>query len=428
MSTQGILIAALSLCVFTGWDVTAEPAAAENGPLVEKIVVKGNKKIETDAIVSKLVSKEGKPYTSENVRQDLQELFNTGFFYDVSVDKSDTAPVTLTYTVVEKPSVAEIEYKGNEELTDDELKETTSIKTYEFLNITKIREAIEKMEKAYEDKGYFLARVSYKLLAVENQPDSVKIQFNIVENDKVKVKRISFMGNQKLSSQKLKSAMQTKEGSLFSFVSGAGAYKQETFDRDIQLLNYLYFNEGFVKVKIDRPQVYVTPDKKSIYISIRIEEGERYNVGNVDFAGDLLFSREELFQSTHIQEQKVFKYSVLQEDLSNLRAKYGDLGYAYANIIPRTVTRDADKEVDITFEIDKGNKVYIGKINVVGNTKTRDKVVRRELHIVEGELYNETRKRESLENVKRLGYFEEVNFQHQDAERVALTSWISISS
>jgi len=387
----------------------APPAPKTTGDLIDKIVIKGNKKIEADAVRSKLVSKEGKPYSAATIKQDLQELFNTGFFYDVIVDRSDSKPYTLTYTVVEKPSIAEITYKGNDEVSDDDLKEQTGIKVYEFLNIAKIREAVEKIEKMYEDKGYFLARVTYKVEAIEGQ-DGVRVVFNITENDKVKVKRISFIGNTQVASGKLKGAMQTKEGSLFSFISGGGSYKQETFDRDTQMLNYFYFNEGFVKVKIDRPQVYVTPDKKSIYISIRVEEGQKYNVGQVDFAGDLLFSRDELLQSTHIQEQKVFKYSVLQEDLSSLRAKYGDLGYAYTNVIPRIITHDEEKLVDITFEIDKGNKVYIGKINVLGNTKTRDKVVRRELRITEGELYNETRKRESLENVKRLGYFEEVNF------------------
>lgn len=420
---RGLIITGFCLFVSPTWAARASKSvapkakpAAKTAPvkvdvsgLVEKIVIKGNKKIETDAIRSKLVSKEGKEYSALNVRQDLQELFNTGFFYDVIVDRSDIKPFTLTYTVVEKPSVAEVVYHGNDEVTDDELKEQTGIKTYEFLNIAKIREAIEKIEKMYEDKGYFLARVSYKVEPIEGQ-DGVRVIFNIVENDKVKVKRISFIGNTQLASDKLKRAMQTKEGSLFSFVTGGGSYKQETFDRDVQMLNYFYFNEGFVKVKIDRPQVYVTPDKKSIYISIRLEEGERYDVGQVDFTGDLLFSRDELLQSTHIQEQKVFKYSVLQDDLSALRAKYGDLGYAYTNVIPRIITHDQERLVDITFEIDKGNKVYIGKINVLGNTKTRDKVVRRELRIVEGELYNETRKRESLENVKRLGYFEEVNF------------------
>lgn len=283
------------------------------------------------------------------------------------------------------------------------------MKPYEILNTEKIREATEKLEKLYEDKGFFLARISHRLVPT-GEGDNVKLIFDIKENDKVRVKRISFIGNKKLNSQKLRDAMITKEGGAFSFISGSGAYKQEAFDRDVQMLNIVYFNEGYVQAKIDRPQVYVTPDKKAIFISIRVEEGDQFQVGNVDFTGDLLFPRSELFESTHIQEQDIFRYQVLQEDLRNLQAKYGDLGYAYANPIPKTVIRESERVVDITFDIDKGHKVYLGHINTVGNSKTRDKVIRRELRIVEGELYNETRKRESLDNVKRLGYFEDVNF------------------
>ncbi len=386
-------------------ETAATPLAGGN---VERILVTGNKKIEGDAIRAKLITREGSIYSEDQIRQDIQELFNTGFFYNVTVDRSETAPITVTYTVQEKPSITEISFDGNDELEDEELKETAGIKAYEILNQSKIREATEKIEKLYEDKGFFLARVNPKVVPVEG--DNVKIVFDIRENDKVRVKRISFIGNTKMPSGKLKAFMATQEGGFFSFVSSAGAYKQEAFDRDVQMLNLVYFNEGYVQVKIDRPQVYVTPDKKAIYISIRVEEGEQFKVGSVDFTGDLLFSREELFETTKIEEQDLFRYQILQEDLKALQAKYGDLGYAYANPIPRTRIREADKEVDITFEIDKGNKVYIGKITAVGNTKTRDKVLRRELRIVEGELYNETRKRESIDNVKRLGFFEEVNF------------------
>lgn len=379
------------------------------GITIEKIVIKGNHKIEADAIKNKLVSKEGGPFSEDTVREDIQTLFDLGYFYDVQVDRTDGTKTTLTYTVTEKPSISEIEYHGNDEVEESDLKDAAGIKPYEILNMAKIREAVDKLEKLYEDKGYFLARVNFKVEPTK-EPDNVKLTFDIKENDKVKVKRITFIGNKKMPAGKLKAAMATQEGGWFSFVSGSGSYKQDAFDRDVQLLNLLYFNEGYVQVKIDRPQVYVTPDKKSIYITIRVEEGDQFKVGTVDFTGDLLFSRQELFETTHIQEQDLFRYQVLQDDLKALQAKYGDLGYAYANPIPRTRIREADKEVDITFEIDKGYKVYIGKINMIGNSKTRDKVIRREMKIVEGELYNETRKRESLENIKRLGFFEEVNF------------------
>ncbi len=379
-------------------------------PKIVKIHVKGNRKIEVDAVTTRLISHEGDALDMAKIRQDVEALFKTGYFYDIQVDRVKVdGGVDITYIVVEKPSVVEIAYSGNSEIDGDELKEAAGIKAFEILNMTKIREAVEKMSKAYEEKGFFLARITPKITAVK-EGETVKLVFEIQENEKVKVKRVTFLGNKNLTDGKLKSVMETQEGGFFSFISGSGSYKQDKFDHDVQVLQYAYFNEGYLQVKVDRPQVYVTPDKKGIYITIRIDEGVRFKVGTVDFSGDLLFERDELFKSIEIANSGWYVHETMLKDLRSLTAKYGDLGYAYANIIPRNRLREKDREVDITFEIDKGNKVYFHKINVVGNNRTRDKVVRRELQIREGELYNETRKRESYDNVKRLGYFEDVNF------------------
>jgi outer membrane protein insertion porin family len=380
------------------------------GLKVGKIDVKGNKKIEADAVIARLISKTGEPYSSEKVRQDVEALFKTGYFYDVKVDRVvHGSDGDLTYIVTEKPSLAEIHFSGNKEVEQDDLKEAAALKPFEFLNMNKVRESTDKLQKLYEDKGYLLARITPRIEPLV-EGETVKLTFDVQENEKVKVKRITFLGNRNIGDGKLKGHMQTQEGGFFSFVSGTGAYKQDAFDHDVQLIQYMYFNEGYVQVKVDRPQVYVTPDKKGIYITIKIDEGERFKIGTVDFSGDLLFDHDDLNNSVDIKGSGWYVHETLLKDLRNLQAKYGDLGYAYANIIPRTRIRDKDREVDITFEIDKGNKVYFGRINMVGNARTRDKVIRRELAIREGELYNETRKRESIDNVKRLGYFEEVNF------------------
>ena len=385
---------------------------AKNVPAgtVSKIVIVGNKKIEADAIRAKILSAEGQAVDRDTIRKDIQEIFSMGFFDDIEVDQSmQDGRIELIYRVVEKPSISEIEFEGNEEMEASDLREVSGLKAYQIIGPAKVREALDKIEKHYEDKGYFLAKAVSRFEKTDN-PDNLKLIIAVTENDKVRVKKIRFIGNNKVSSAKLKDFMETKEGGFFSFVTESGGYKQDAFDRDVQRLNLVYLNEGYVQIKIDRPQVYVTPDKKAIYITVRVEEGDQFKVGKVDFTGDLLFSRQELLDSVGIDEEEVFKYEVLQNDLKALQAKYGDLGYAYANPIPRISTRDADREVDITFDIDKGYKVYLGKINMVGNNKTRDKVIRRELRIVEGELYNETRKRESIERIKRLGYFDEVNF------------------
>lgn len=381
------------------------------GATINKVLVEGNRKIENDAIIARIKSQVGQPYDSKVIREDIQNLFKLGYFYDVQFYKegSDASP-TVIIKVVEKPSIAEINFEGNSELKTDELKEATGLKAFEILNMTKVRDATDKIQKLYEDKGFFLAKAEPVIEDIK-AGESVKLTYKIVENDKVKVKQITILGNTKLKDGYLKGHLATQEGGFFSFLSGSGSYKQDAFDRDMQILRLLYFNDGYVQVKIDRPQVYVTPDKKSIYITIRVEEGEQFNVGDVDFAGDLLFSRTELAESIKINKREVFSWEILQKDLADLQAKYGDLGYAFANVMPHTRINEKDRKVDVTFEFDKGNKVYFGQINVIGNSKTRDKVVRRELKIREGELYNETRRRESLENIQRLGFFDEVTFK-----------------
>ena len=379
---------------------------------ISKIEIVGNRKIETDAIQVKLTSKAGQEFDEETVSEDIKILFKTGFFSNIEVEKQGDGAggIILRYRMSEKPSITEIVYEGQSEVKQEDLAEVIGIKQYEILNLAKVKESVEKMQKLYEDKGYFLAKIRTEVQDVK-AGESVKLIYKIEENDKVKVKKITFLGNVKIPESELKSKIRTKEEGYFSGMSNSGQYKQEMFDVDVQILRYTYYNLGYVKAKIDRPQVYVSPDKRSIYITIQIEEGEQYSVGSVDFAGDILFPMDEMFETIKIHKNGIFALNVMQEDQSALQAKYGDLGYAYTNVIPKTRFRDEERKVDLTFELDKGNKVYFGKINVVGNTKTRDKVVRRELKVFEGELYNETRRRKSLENIQRLGFFEEVNFK-----------------
>jgi len=384
--------------------------ATEIKGTIAKIEISGLKKIESDAVRAKLKTKPGDPYSSEAVRADVQSIFDMGYFYNVEVDRTvGPQGINLNYILTEKPSIVEIVYRGNEKIEKDDLVEAAGIKAYTILDLNKVREAVDKMNKLYEDKGFFLARIQSRIEEVK-KGEEVRLIFDVKENDKVKVKKITFLGNHALTDTRLKSVMQTQEGGFFSWLSGSGAYKQEAFDRDVSVLNYLYFNEGYIQVKIDRPQVYVTPDKKSVYITFHVDEGEQFSVGKVDYSGDLLFSKEELAEATEIQKANIFVYETLQKDLKTLQYKYGDLGYAFVNVIPRTTVREKERLVDINFEIEKGQKVYFGDIIVTGNTKTRDKVVRRELRVREGELYNETRKQKSIENVKRLGYFSDVVF------------------
>jgi outer membrane protein insertion porin family len=374
---------------------------------VSSIKIEGNKKIESSAIQEKILTQPSKSIDKRLLREDIQRIFDMGFFEDVQVDL--TAGV-LAFRVVEKPSIAAIDFEGNEEIDDSDLTEKIGIKAFEIVNYGKIQKAIGEIQKAYEEKGYLLVGVDFELKPEPKSPQSSRLIFKVDEKDKVRVKRIAFIGNKNVKDEELKAFMMTQEGGLFSFLSGGGTFKMEIFDEDVKRLSLIYLNKGYVQAKISRPEVSVTPDKKGIYISVRIDEGEKFQVGEVDFAGDLLFEKSELREAIKIDEAVDFSYETLQNDLRALEAKYGDLGYAYANIIPRTNILDKERKVNILYEIDKGQKVYFRKINVIGNSSTRDKVIRRELRVLEGELYNETQKRQSINNIKRLGFFEDVQF------------------
>lgn len=391
---------------------TPAASVAAQVPLIKKIDVIGQRKIEKEAILAKLISQVGQAYSEKQVTQDIQALFKMGYFVqiEVSQETANNKEVSLEYRVVEKPTISEIIFEGNNELKGEELETQSGLKAYEILNNSKVKEAVTKLEKFYEEKGYYLVKIEPVIESVKKD-ETARVKFVITENDKVKVKKITFIGNSKLKDSYLKSRLATQEAGFFTGMSGSGSFKQEAFERDIQILKYMYWNLGYLQVKIDRPLVTVTPDKKSIYITYHIEEGEQYFVGEIDFAGDLLFQKSELLAAVKIKDNEIFSVEVMQKDIADLQAKYGDLGYAFANVIPRYAFHEKEKKVDLVFEFEKGNKVYFGVINVVGNSKTRDKVLRRELKIREGELYNETRKRQSQENIQRLGFFDEINFK-----------------
>lgn len=390
-----------------------KPVSKDLNVIVQSIEIVGLKKIEKDAVLAKLISKVGLTYSEDNVTMDIQALFRMNYFVQIEALKDRTAAgISLTYKITEKATVAEIVFEGNSEIKEEDLQSQSGLKQYEVINYSKIQDAVVKILKAYEDKGYYLVKVDPVVEDIKKD-ESVRLKFVITESDKVKVKKITFIGNKNLKDSYLKNDPRffTKEAGYFSFMSSSGSYKQEAFDNDIQVLRFLYWNLGYLQVKIDRPLVTVTPDKKSIYVTYYIEEGEQYSVGEVDYAGDLLFPKAELYEVTKIKDNGIFSVEVMRKDITDLQSKYGDLGYAFANVIPRYTFHEKEKKVDLVFEFDKGQKVYFGEITVVGNSKTRDKVVRRELKIEEGELYNETRKRRSLENVQRLGFFDEVNFK-----------------
>jgi outer membrane protein insertion porin family len=376
---------------------------------VRAIEVRGLKRIEKDAVLGKLTTKPGVAIDRDLIRNDVQALFNMGYFDDLQVDaERDPAGANLVVTVRERPVISEIEFAGNERITTTDLEGVIKVKQWSILDVNKVKEDIALITKSYEDKGYYLAKVTFEVVQPDaKKPDEVLLRYKVNDFDKVQIKKITFLNNHAFSDDQLKNVLgETREGGAFSFMSNSGNFKESAFKNDLQRLVYYYLDNGYVKFKYESPVVTISDDKKWLYITIYVDEGEKYNTGVIDFSGDLLFGREELGADVVMKQAVPFSISKRNGDIQKLSEKYQDLGYAFVNVIPKMDIKDDTKTVDIDYHFEKGNLAYFGEINILGNSKTHDKVIRRELKIKEGELYNGTRFRLSKENVERLGYFQ----------------------
>jgi len=376
------------------------------GKIVDSIDFEGLKRIEKDAVAAKVGTKIGDTLNRDQVRADIQALFNMGFFDDISV-QGEVLPnqhVKVIYQVRERPVIAAINFEGNQQLSSSDLKEIIKVKEWSILDINKVREDVALIQKHYEDKGFYLAKVNYEIQS--EKPGEVNLTYKINDFDKVQIKKITFLNNKKFTDEQLKGVFaETKEGGLFSFMSGSGNFKESAFKQDLQRLVYWYLEHGYVRFKYENPVITVSDDKKWLYISIYVDEGSEYKMGTTGFGGELLFPKEELQSVLTLDPGDVFSISKRNADITKLTEKYQDLGYAFANVIPKMNIHEDSKTLDIEYDFEKGNLVHFGEINVIGNSKTHDKVIRRELKIHEGELYSGSKMRISKENVERLGYF-----------------------
>lgn len=376
------------------------------GKTIASIDIRGLRRIEKDAVTAKMGTRPGRILSREQIRSDIQSLFSMGYFDDIEVSGliSPTGGLELVYSVRERPVISKIEFDGNERITAADLKEVVKVKEWSILDVNKVREDVGRIQKHYEEKGFYLAKVSFSIKPISDE--NVQLVFKINDYDKVQIKKITFLNNRKFGDEQLKSLLQdTREGTFFSFLNNSGNFKETAFKQDLQRLTYWYLDHGYVKFRYENPVVTVSDDKKWLYISIYVDEGEQFKMGSLNFGGDLLVSKEELEADVTLKPEEVFSISKRNADIQRLTEKYQDFGYAFVNVIPKMNVHDDSQLIDIEYDFEKGSLVHYGEINIVGNTKTHDKVIRRELKISEGELFSGTKMRQSRENVERLGFF-----------------------
>lgn len=373
---------------------------------IAQIVIRENDRIEEDAILRVIKTKPGDIFSAKGISEELKAVWAMGYFDDVRVEAQNTPEgKVVIFKVKEKPTLRRIKISGNvKAFDDDEVKEVLTLKTGSILNIFQIKNNVVRIEELYKEKNYQNVRVDYEITPQKkNQAD---LEFIIEEGSKTLIAKIEFEGNHAYSDSKLKGLMTTSEKNILSWITSAGNLAQQNLDQDVTLIRSFYHNNGFIQARVGEPRIEYKGN--DIEITINIDEGPQFKVGKVAVDGDLIIPEAQLLESVKISEEKFYSREILRNDILALTDMYANEGYANVDISPR-IDQDQQKlEVNITFEIDKGKQVYFEEIIISGNSKTRDKVIRRELRVYEQELFSAQRLKRSLRNLYRLDFFEDI--------------------
>jgi outer membrane protein insertion porin family len=382
------------------------------GQRVAEIRVEGNRRIDADAIRSRIRTKVGEELRPAQVAADVREIFGLGFFRNVRVLAEDGPEGRiLTFQVEENPVVRQIAIVGNENIDSDKVRDTLTLTTGSTLDYPLLYENTQRIEALYRAEGYYLAKVSYVIDPLAE--GSVSIDFQVDEGEKLHLKEIDFVGNHAFSDDELRDDFATKRWRFWSLATSwfdkSGTYSEPIFVQDLRRVEKKYTDDGYLQVEVGEPVVEAKED--GLYITVAIEEGPQFRVGHIGISGDETIDLKALRKDLKLEEGEVFNRSHLTSDVERIERHYTDRGFYFASIQPATQLSQAERAVDVDFHVQKGPLYFIRKVEIAGNTRTVDPVVRREMRVVEGQLYSARAIQLSNARVRRLGYFEDVSFE-----------------
>lgn len=391
--------------------VGAQDSVQDLGPRVDlfkvdAIKVEGLRKVEEQAVLDRIGTRPEMMLDNYLLRSDIQKIYGLKYFEHVEAHRENrSGKDTLVFQVTERPIVSDIIFEGNSEISKDDLEGEIKSKKFSIIDINTVQSDVEKLQKFYEEKGFYLASVDHELRKLDEE--NIELVFKVKEFQKVRVKQITFLGNKAFGDDELKGIMETREEGLFSFLSGAGNFKEFNFQNDIERLRYFYRTKGYFQINVGTPEITVSEDKRWVFITVKLNEGPMFTINEIDFQGEKLFTDQELKEKINMKEDSVYSEEALRQDIQLLTELYQDEGYAFANVLRTLDIVPGENKVNVEFSFEKGKLARFGHIRISGNTKTRDKVVRRELEIEEGQQFSGSALRRSRENVNRLGFFEQ---------------------
>ncbi|WP_425429092.1 outer membrane protein assembly factor BamA [Azospirillum thermophilum] len=398
--------------------VNGSPAGAEplrqNGTLVAQVFsggtvrdirVEGTQRIEPTTVRSYLAIQPGDPFDPDRVDRSLKALFNTGLFADVQLRRDGDV---LVVQVAENPIINRIAFEGNRRIDKENLEKEIQLRPRVVYTRTRVQSDVQRIQEIYRRQGRFAATVEPKIIQLDQ--NRVDLVFEINEGPRTGVRAINFVGNEKFSDGTLRENIQTKESAWWRFLTSDDNYDPDRLNYDRDLLRRFYLKEGYADFRVVSSVAELTPERDAFYITFTIEEGERYQFGKIDINTTLKqLDPATLNDIMTTREGDWYNAQEVENTITKLTNAVGDLQYAFVDIRPRINRNRETHTIDITYEINEGPRVFVDRIDITGNVRTLDKVVRRELLLAEGDPFNSTKLKRSEQRIKDLGYFERVN-------------------
>lgn len=403
------------LASFWGWNSPAV-FGQSTGLKIQSIGIEGNQRIEESAILGKVTLQPGHRITTVIARQQIQKIYDMGFFDDVQVrTESVTDGVRVIFLVKEKPFTVDIVFDGNSELSDDKLKEVVTLQSQVFLDNKEVKVSAEKIRDEYKTEGYHHAKVIPIVQALDDTRN--RITFFIQEGTRARVRSIEFEGMTVVSKSDLLGVMANREWvPLISLVTDAGILRRGELANDVERIKEFYSNKGYLDVQVGIPSIELSEDKEFFVVTFRIIEGQPYTIESITFSGNTIFETEELESESFLKSNDVFQRSAVREEVTRVTDKYGEKGYSFAEVTPSVIPNPQTLTTVISLNIKEGHLIRVRAINISGNDKTRDNVIRREIRVDEQEAINSVAIKRSFQRLNNLNFFETVEILPNQVE------------
>jgi outer membrane protein insertion porin family len=401
------LAAALGMILPLTGALTANRALAQQRPIVREIDIEGVERIEPNTVRSYLLLKEGDEFDADRIDRSLKSLYATGLFSDVTINQEGDR---LVVHVVENPIVNRVAFEGNRKIDTKTLQSEVSLRPRVIYTRSKAQSDVQRILTLYRQGGRFAATVDPKV--IELPQNRVDVVFEISEGPVTSIESIRFIGNKAFSDADLREVIRTKESRWWRFLSSDDTYDPDRLALDRELLRRFYLSEGYVDFRVQSAVAELTPNREQFFVTFTVDEGERYRVGKVNVASSLPgLQTEDVRNSVRIAEGDWYDANAVEKSIEKLSQAIGTLGYAFVEIRPRVDRNREKKTIDITFEVQEGPRVFVERIDITGNVRTMDEVIRREFRLVEGDAFNAAKLRRSRQRIQDLDFFEKVSVE-----------------